>query len=63
MSEQGGEACEANFVPHGAFERPSQQSPGHVFLHDVEQHVAQDGDILQAVAQSGPGLIFVYGDA
>ncbi|CCV05727.1 hypothetical protein MESS2_1650010 [Mesorhizobium metallidurans STM 2683] len=62
ISKQGQELSEVGVVPSGALELTAQGAFGGVFLHDVDGHVAQNGEVVWTVAQSAPVLILVHDD-
>ena len=53
---------EAGIIPPCAFELASQRPLRSVFLHDVQRHVPEHGQIVWAIAQPGPVPILVHHD-
>src|SRR5271166_751174 len=61
-SEQCEKPGEVGFIPSGAHELGAQGSFCGVLLHDVQRHVAQHGEIVRAVVETGSVLILVHDD-
>jgi len=47
-------------VASGPFELSAQGHLGGFLLENVQRHVTQDGEVIWAIAQSGPVLIFIH---
>src|ERR1700733_1370727 len=62
ISEQCQEAGEICFVPSGPLEFAAQGAFRSLFLHSVQRHVAENGQIMRPVPQSGPVLVLVHCD-
>jgi len=62
ISEWFQEPGEVTVVSACAHELATQRSFGGVLLHDVQRHVAQHGQIVWAVVETGSVLILVHGD-
>ena len=62
MSKQGQELDEMGFVPPGALELATQGPFGGFFLHDIQCHVSQHREVVWAMTQSVPVLVFIHHD-
>ncbi len=62
FSKEGQEPGEVGFLPTGSLELSSKRSFYAVLLHDVQGHVAQNGEIVGTVSQAAPVLILVHDD-
>jgi hypothetical protein len=49
-------------LPACQFELSPQGDLGIVLAHDVESHVAQDGEIVRTIVQAVSGLILAHGN-
>ena len=52
ISKQGQEPGEVGFVPTGALELSPERAFLAVFLHDVQDHVAENGEIVGTISQA-----------
>ena len=62
IAKQSQEAGEVGFVPTGSLDLSAERAFLTVFLHDVQDHVAGNGEMLGAVTQPASVLILVHGD-
>jgi len=62
ISKQSQELGEVGIIPAGALELAAQRAFGGFFLHDIQCHVAQHREVVWAVAQSVPVLVFIHHD-
>src|SRR4051812_34140440 len=55
-SKQCQKLDQIGIVPTGSLELAAQGAFGCILLHGVQRHVAEDGQVVRAVAQSGSVL-------